>query len=61
MDIYKITAFDQQGQLLFEDSFSAAKDEEAKEIGKQKLEEHGLLDQTHRLVSPRGKLLLFHS
>ncbi|KIL46858.1 hypothetical protein KR50_25550 [Jeotgalibacillus campisalis] len=56
-----MTAFDHKGNLLFEDSFQAEKDEEAKEIGKQKLEEEGLAERTHRLVSPRGKLLLFHT
>ncbi|MDG5473399.1 YhzD family protein [Jeotgalibacillus sp. ET6] len=61
MDVYKLTAFDEKGNLLFEDSFQAEKDEEAKEIGKQKFEEEGLLERTHRLVSPRGKLLLFHT
>ncbi|MGD7045194.1 YhzD family protein [Jeotgalibacillus proteolyticus] len=61
MDVYKLTAFDEKGTLLFEDSFQAEKDEDAKEIGKQKFEEKGLSDRTHRLVSPRGKLLLFHT
>lgn len=61
MDIYKITAFDKKGELLFEDSFEAENDKEAKTIGEKRLEEEGMLDHTHRVVSPRGKLVVFHT
>ncbi|WP_227395823.1 YhzD family protein [Jeotgalibacillus aurantiacus] len=61
MDIYKITVFDPKGELLFEDSFEAKEDDEAKQIGEKKLEEQGYIEHTHRVVSPRGKLVLFHS
>ncbi|TFD97669.1 YhzD family protein [Jeotgalibacillus sp. R-1-5s-1] len=61
MDIYKITVFDPKGETLFEDSFEAKEDDEAKQIGEKKLEEQGYIEHTHRVVSPRGKLILFHS
>ncbi|TDL35401.1 hypothetical protein E2R51_06740 [Jeotgalibacillus sp. S-D1] len=61
MAVYKMTAFDEKGSLLFEHSFEAEQDEEAKEIGKKRFDEEGLTQRTHRLVSPRGKLLLFHT
>ena len=61
MKTYKLTAFEQTGKLLAEETFTASNDEEAKDKGKAFLEEKDLLDRTHRVVSPDGKLLLFHS
>ncbi|KIL45590.1 YhzD family protein [Jeotgalibacillus soli] len=61
MGVYKITAFEKKGELLLEDTFEAEHDDSAKEIGHKRLEAEGLLEQTHRLVSPAGKLLLFHT
>ncbi|TFD96954.1 YhzD family protein [Jeotgalibacillus salarius] len=61
MDIYKITAFSSKGELLLEDSFEAEDDKEAKTLGEKRLEEEGMLNNTHRVVSPRGKLVVFHT
>ena len=61
MKTYKLTAFEQTGKLLAEETFTASNDDEAKDKGKAFLEEKDLLDRTHRVVSPDGKLLLFHS
>ena len=61
MGIYKMTAFDEKGTLLFEESFESEKDEQAKKIGMKRFEEEKLSERTHRLVSPKGKLLLFHT
>lgn len=58
---YKLTAFEKTGKLLIEETFTAATDDEAKAKGNSMLEEKNLLEQTHRLASPAGKLLLFHS
>lgn len=61
MRTYKLTAFEQTGKLIAEETFTASNDDEAKEKGQALLEEKDLLKQTHRVVSPAGKLLLFHS
>ncbi|HSI67582.1 MAG TPA: YhzD family protein [Planococcus sp. (in: firmicutes)] len=61
MRTYKLTAFEQTGKLITEETFTANNDAEAKEKGQALLEEKDLLEKTHRLASPAGKLLLFHS
>jgi len=58
---YKLTAFEPTGELITEETFTAETDDVAKEKGQVLLEEKSLLDKTHRLASPAGKLLLFHS
>ncbi|MDW0114904.1 MULTISPECIES: YhzD family protein [Sporosarcina] len=60
MRTYKLTAYEKTGKLLTEETFTAETDDAAKEKGRTLLEEQNLLDQTHRLASPAGKLLLFH-
>lgn len=57
---YKLTAYEKTGKLMTEETFTAENDEAAKEKGHALLEEKNLLEQTHRLASPAGKLLLFH-
>jgi hypothetical protein len=57
---YKLTAYEKTGKLIAEESFTADNDDLAKEKGHALLEEKNLLEQTHRLASPAGKLLLFH-
>lgn len=61
MRTYKLTAYEQTGKLITEETFTATTDDEAKEKGQVLLEEKELTNQTHRLASPAGKLLLFHS
>ena len=61
MKIYKLTAYEQKGKVIMDDSLEAANDEEAKEKGLAILQEKELLETTHRLASPTGKLILFHS
>ncbi|KXH79302.1 YhzD family protein [Sporosarcina sp. HYO08] len=61
MKAYKLTAYESSGKLIVEDTFEAESDEQAKEMGHALLKEKNLLGQTHRLASPTGKLLLFHS
>lgn len=58
---YKLTAYEKNGELITEETFTAENDDLAKEKGHAMLEEKNLLEQTHRLSSPAGKLLLFHS
>ncbi len=61
MKVYKLTAYEAKGNVLMDDSLEATNDEEAKEKGQAILEEKELLETTHRLASPTGKLILFHS
>ncbi|ARK21029.1 hypothetical protein CSV69_14105 [Sporosarcina sp. P26b] len=61
MKTYKLTAYEKNGSLITEETFSAESDDAAKEQGNQMLIEKDLLDRTHRLASPLGKLLLFHT
>lgn len=58
---YKLTAFEPTGEIITEETFTAETDDAAKEKGQVMLEEKSLLGKTHRLASPAGKLLLFHS
>jgi len=60
MKTYKLTAFENTGEKLLDESFEAQTDEEAKRIGENLLNEKQLANKTHRCVSPEGKLLLFH-
>lgn len=57
---YALTVFDQSGEKLLDESFTAKNDEEAKKIGQARLEEEGYSDRTHRCVTPEAKLILFH-
>lgn len=61
MKNYKLTAYEPKGKLIMDDSLEASTDEEAKVKGYTILEEKELLATTHRLASPTGKLILFHS
>lgn len=61
MRIYKLTAYEQDGTLIIDEAVEAANDEEAKAKGKVLIEEKELVETTHRLASPTGKLILFHS
>ncbi|MBS4171882.1 YhzD family protein [Bacillus sp. FJAT-49736] len=60
MPIYKLTAFEPNGEKILDESFEAANDTEAKSKGEVMLKEKGAIDKTHRCTSPAGKLLLFH-
>jgi YhzD-like protein len=57
---YTLTVFDRSGEKLLDETFTAANDEEAKELGTAKLEKKGYLDYTHRCATPDAKLILFH-
>ena len=61
MRAYKLTAYESKGKVIIDDTLEASTDEEAKIKGHAILEEKELLETTHRLASPAGKLLLFHS
>lgn len=61
MKVYKLTAYESNGTVVMDESVEAANDEEAKVKGHAILEEKNLLESTHRLASPTGKLILFHS
>ncbi|WP_210471271.1 YhzD family protein [Sporosarcina sp. 6E9] len=61
MKTYKLTAYESKGNVIIDESLLAATDEDAIEKGQIILEGKELLETTHRLASPSGKLLLFHS
>lgn len=61
MKIYKLTAFEANGEKVLDEAFQAENDVEAKEAAEKLLSEKNLLEKTHRCTSPSGKLLLFHS
>ena len=61
MKMYKLTAFEANGQKIVDENLQAENDEAAKRQGEQLLSEKQLLEKTHRLTSSSGKLLLFHS
>jgi hypothetical protein len=61
MKTYKLTAFEENGEKILDESFQAENDDSAKKLGEQLLSEKNLLERTHRCTSPSGKLLLFHS
>ncbi len=60
MRTYKLTAYEKTGKMIADETFTAETDDAAKVIGQSLLEKQSLVDQTHRLASPAGKLLLFH-
>ncbi|APC47422.1 hypothetical protein GLV94_11255 [Virgibacillus halodenitrificans] len=60
MRTYNLTVFNQTGEKLLDEAFTAGTDEEAKEVGQARLSEEGYNDHTHRCVSPEAKLILFH-
>lgn len=61
MQAYVLTVFDPSGEKLLDESFTAPSDEEAKEIGTTRLADEGYSEHTHRCVTSRAKLILFHS
>ncbi|MFD2761073.1 YhzD family protein [Lentibacillus juripiscarius] len=60
MKTYALTVFDKTGEKLLDESFEASSNDEAKEIGQERLAEKGYSEYTHRCVSPEAKLVLFH-
>ena len=61
MGTYKLTGYEQSGELVFEESITASNDDDAREKGRELLDQKAWGEKTHRLASPLGKLLLFHS
>lgn len=60
MGIYKLTAFEANGEKILDESFEASNDKEAKSKGEELLKKHHAHEKTHRCTSPDGKLILFH-
>lgn len=61
MKVYKLTAYENKGKVIIDESVEAKNDEEAIQKGQAILNERDLLETTHRLASPTGQLILFHS
>ncbi|MFC7062652.1 YhzD family protein [Halobacillus seohaensis] len=60
MKKYYLTVFEKNGTNVLDETFEANNESEAKQIGKDKLEEKGFSEYTHRCVAPEGRLILFH-
>ncbi|MGO4887500.1 YhzD family protein [Anaerobacillus sp. MEB173] len=60
MKTYVITVFDKSGEKLFEESFEAKDDKEAKEIGQRRLAEENYSEHTSRVTRSSGGLVHFH-
>lgn len=57
---YFLTAYDDTGEKLLDETFIATNDKEAKKIAEKQLHEKNYHETTHRLVSSDATLLLFH-
>ncbi|MCU9612526.1 YhzD family protein [Caldibacillus lycopersici] len=60
MQIYKLTVFEANGEKILDESIEAETDAQAKHLAEKILNEKNGLTKTHRLVSPEGRLILFH-
>ncbi|GAA0471114.1 YhzD family protein [Alkalibacillus silvisoli] len=60
MKTYHLTVYSKKGESLLNETIEAKDDQEAKMVGTKQLEEQDYHETTHRLVSPDGRLLLFH-
>jgi len=60
MKTYFLTVFSEKGDKLLNESFAALNDNDAKDIGENRLREKGYYHFTHRCVSETAKLILFH-
>ncbi|MBP3040458.1 hypothetical protein J9303_13280 [Bacillaceae bacterium Marseille-Q3522] len=61
MPVYKLTVFENNGELLLNESITADNDADAKREAENQLKDKGFLHKTHRCTSATGKLVLFHS
>lgn len=60
MRTYTLTVFENNGEKLLDETFTANNDDEAKEVATSRLEKDNYIESTHRCVTPDGKLILFH-
>ncbi|AST90477.1 YhzD family protein [Sutcliffiella cohnii] len=60
MEKFTLTVFHNNGEKLLDETFEAASEKEAKQLGEKRLEELNFLQTTHRCTNSKGKLLLFH-
>ncbi|WP_257349454.1 YhzD family protein [Pseudalkalibacillus decolorationis] len=60
MKMYIVTVFEKSGEKIYEESFEAADNNEAKKTGQKILEENNYENHTSRVTSPAGELVLFH-
>lgn len=60
MEQYRFTAFENTGETLFNEVWEFESDEEAKLKGKRFIEEKGVTEKTHRLITRSGKILIYH-
>lgn len=58
---FYFTAFEKNGEILFNEVWEFENEQEAKIEGQKRIVEKGVQDKPHRLVNSSGKLILFHS
>ncbi|ASB90272.1 YhzD family protein [Bacillus sonorensis] len=61
METYYVTVFAPSGETLLNERFEALNVEEAKQKGRDLLEEKQFTEHTHRVVHSSGKMIVFHS
>lgn len=59
MNIYRLTAFETNGEKIIDEAIPALEEVEAKHKAEILLRENQANEKTHRLVSADGKLILF--
>lgn len=60
MNEYVLTVFSKTGEKLLDHAFKADNDDAAKAIGKERIIEDKYEEYTHRLVTAKANLILFH-
>ncbi|MED3661069.1 YhzD family protein [Ureibacillus sp. FSL K6-8385] len=60
MSNFYFTAFEKNGEILFNEVWEFENEKEAKIEGRKRIEEKGVQDKTYRLVNSSGKVILFH-
>lgn len=60
MEQYRFTAFENTGEMLYNEIWTFENDMIAKQQGQQLIEEKGVANKTHRLMNMTGKILIYH-
>ncbi len=61
MKTYTLTVFDESGEKLLEETFEAPNDDDAKQIGGNRIEDEGYGKRNYRVTSSAGELVMFNS
>ncbi|WP_066174224.1 YhzD family protein [Bacillus marinisedimentorum] len=61
MKTYTLTVFDDSGEKLLEETYEAPNDNDAKQIGENRIEDEGYDKRNYRVTSSAGELVAFNS